>query len=398
MKKFKFPMLILLLLSYMFALTSCADKSAGISILSDSDTFFQSTSVNNKIDIMWMVDTSGSMAPYQQKLADNFSDFISDFVTKGYDFNMAVGGTDAWIREKNYVHTTCGSSNASGNPNTQYYSSSDCNSTLATYGQLTHFRDGDIYDGTVGAGTRSGNYLITSLMNTADILSTFAKNIKVGIRGDGAERGFASIRASLRRNDDGTEGYSGETHTSLAGFRRSGAFLAVIVVADEEDGSRKPDNTVYASTAEYTSSFVSFLDGYTGSTAGNRKYNVSSIVVEDINNCPGHHVSASQGNKYMSIATEANGVIGSICDADFSTKLKEISSRIAELSNRFKLSREPIPASIRVKVNAVNIIESTTNGWTYVEEAGSHYIEFHGTALPQQGSAITVDFDPVSLE
>src|SRR5690606_10745933 len=110
-------------------LGACADKSADISILSDTDTFYQSASVNNKIDIVWMVDSSGSMQPYQQNLADNFSSFISDFVTKGYDYNMAVAGTDAWIREVDYKHSTCGSSNYSGNPNTQYYSSADCNYT-----------------------------------------------------------------------------------------------------------------------------------------------------------------------------------------------------------------------------------------------------------------------------
>ena len=100
----------------------------------------------------------------------------------------------------------------------------------------------------------------------------------------------------------------------------------------------------------------------------------------------------------MSVENATNGIIGSICDTDFSTNLAEISNRIVELSIRFKLSREPIPASITVRVNSVNVLENATNGWTYVAEAGSHYVEFHGTATPQQGAAIQVDFDPVSLE
>lgn len=380
------------------ALSACADKSADISILSDSDTFYQSTSVNNKIDIMWMIDSSGSMAPYQNNLATNFNAFISDFVTKGYDYNMAVGATDGWIREVNYVRNTCGSTNNGGNPNTQYYSSADCNYTHANYGQLTHFRDGDIYGTTSTPGVRSGNYLITSLMNPASIISTFATNVKVGIRGDGDERGFQSVRGILRRNGDGSAGYSGETHTALSSFRRSSAFLAVIIVADEEDASRKTNGSAYANTAEYTSDFTSFLDGYTGSTAGNRKYNVSSIVVEDIGNCPGHHGGASQGNRYVSIANATNGITGSICDTNFSDNLEDIASRIVELSTRFKLSREPIPSSIVVKVNSVVVPENATNGWTYVVDSGSHYVEFHGASTPQQGAAIQVDFDPVSLE
>lgn len=389
-KKFK----LIMLAGAVMALGACADKSGDISILSDSDTFFQSTSVNNKIDIMWMIDSSGSMAPYQSNLATNFNAFISDFVNKGYDYNMAVGATDSWVRETNYTLTGCGGYTGSG---LTYKSSVDCTNTSATVGQLSHFRDGDIYEPST-ASTRSGSYMITSLMSPATIISTFGINVKVGIRGDGSERGFQSIRSVLRRNSDGAQGYSGETHTELANFRRSAAFLAVIIVADEDDVSKKSDGSSYASTAEYTSSFVNFLDGYTGSTAGNTKYNVSSIVVSDINNCPGHHAGASQGNKYMAISNAANGIIGSICDANFSDNLSDIAGRISELSTRFKLSREPIPSSISVKVNSVQISQDATNGWTYVADGGSHFVEFHGSALPAQGSAVQVDFDPVSLE
>ncbi len=387
---------ILVLAGAVMALGACADKSGDISILSDSDTFYQSTSVNNKIDIMWMIDTSGSMAPYQSNLATNFNAFIADFATKGYDYNMAVAGTDAWVRETNYVSTACGNT-SNGTPGFTYRSSADCNNTSANYGQLTHFRDGDIYNPSTPS-TRSGNYLITSLMNPTDIINTFGINVKVGIRGDGSERGFQSIRSALRRNENGSAGYSGETHTALSGFKRSDAFTAVIIVADEEDGSRKQNNSTYADTTEYTNSFVSFLDGYTGSTAGNRKYNVSTITVMDINNCPGHHAGASEGDRYMAVAGATNGIIGSICDTNFSDNLEDIASRIVELSTRFKLSREPLPSSIVVKVNSVEIPQNATNGWTYVVDSGSHYVEFHGTATPQQGAAIQVDFDPVSLE
>ena len=83
---------------------------------------------------------------------------------------------------------------------------------------------------------------------------------------------------------------------------------------------------------------------------------------------------------------------------NFSENLEEIASRIVELSTRFKLSREPIPSSIVVKVSSVVVPENAANGWTYVVDSGSHYVEFHGAATPQQGAAIQVDFDPVSLE
>jgi hypothetical protein len=378
------------------ALSACADKSGDISILSDSDTFYQSTSINNKIDILWMIDTSGSMQPYQTNLANNFSAFISDFVTKGYDYRMVTAGTDAWVREVDYNHNTCGGNGGSGS--TRYYSSADCGYTHARYRDLGYFRDGDIYGTTTTPGIRSGTYLITSLMNPTDVINTFATNVRVGIRGDGYERGFQSLRAVLRRNEDGSAGYNGETHTVLNDFRRNDAFFATIIVADEEDDSRKQNGGSYANTTEYRNAFMNFLDNYTNSSAGNRKYNVSSIVVVDINNCPGHHSGATQGNRYVSIANATDGIVGSICDSNFSDNLSDIANRIVELSTRFKFSREPVPSSIRVFVNNVEIPEHPVNGWTYIVDSGFHYIEFHGTAIPQQGAAIRVDFDPVSLE
>lgn len=340
------------------ALSACSDKSADISILSDSDTFYQSVSVNNKIDIMWMVDSSGSMAPYQNNLSDNFETFINDFITKGYDYNIAVTSTDGWRYPQN--------------PASPWNQS------------LVRFRDGNLYTGTTA--DNSGVFMINLL--TSNIVDTFKKNIKVGTAGDGDERGFQSLRESF-----GATSVNGGYN-----FRRSSAFLAVILVGDEEDNSRKDDGGNYTSVLDYTNSFVGYLDNYTSSTAGSRKYNVSTITVVDINNCPGHHVGASQGNKFVSIATATQGIVGSICDVNFSDSLEDIADRIGELSTRFKLSREPIPSSIVVRVNSVQIPENASNGWTYVVDAGSHYVEFHGSALPAQGSAIQVDFDPVSLE
>ncbi len=342
------------------------------------------------------------MANHQTNLANNFDAFISQFVSKGFDFNMVVASTDAWLRERNYNGGTCsGNPNPSQNPNTIYSSSADCSNTLATFGQLTHFRDGDIYGAQNGTpGPRSGQYLISSSMPLPEILSTFATNVRTGTRGDGTrEAGLQSLRSVLRLNEDGTPAYSGETHTVLASFRRPDAFLVVIFITDEEDQSRKMDNTQYASVDEYVQSFTTLLDGYTNSVAGNRRYNINSIVLEDINNCTyGLHSQATQGDRYVAITSAVDGVLGNICSADFSSDLDAIAENVVVLSTRFQLSREPVLSSVVVKINGVNIPQSSTNGWAYVEENGFYFIEFRGSAIPDQGSQIVVDYDPVSIE
>jgi hypothetical protein len=372
------------------------------SLLPTGDTFQQATSSQDaKIDILWMVDSSGSMAPHQNNLADNFNAFIGQFVAKGLDYHMAVASTDAWIRERNYNGGTCWSNpNPGQDPNLIYRSSADCLDTKATFGQLTHFRDGDIYGPQGGSATHSGTYLITSLMSPASVMSLFSTNIRVGIRGDGSERGFQSLRAVLRRNENGSVGYGGETHTALSGFRRPEAFLAVIVVADEEDQSRKFNNNLYSGITEYRNAFLTFLDGYTGAAApGDRKYSVSSIVMEDEDNCSYQvNPAATEGLRYVAVSQATNGVVGNICSPDFSSDLDLIASRIASLATRFKLSSEPVPSSIVVTVNGSSVPMSATDGWTYVVDNGSHYIEFHGSAIPPQGATISVQFDPVTLQ
>ncbi len=402
MKNIKFSLKVLAVSNALVFGLGCNKSNDSFSLLSSGQTFEQSSStLNNKVDILWLVDGSGTMANHQTNLANNFSSFINDFRAKNFDFHMAVASTDAWVREVNYNGGSCvANPNPSQSPNTTYVSSADCANTLAKYGQLTHFRDGDIYGSASGIpGARSGTYLITSLMSPASLLSTFATNIKTGTRGDGAhEAGFQSLRAVLRRNADGSIGYSGETHTSLAQFRRNDAFFAVIMVTDEEDQSTKANGASYNTTQDYVDSFKLFMDNYTGSVTGNRKYNVSSIVMVDINNCSyGLHPQATEGDRYVAISNASEGVVASICSSNFSTQLSQISNQILTLSTRFQLNREPIPSTLFVQVNGTTIPESTTNGWTYLNEGGFYFIEFRGSAIPPQGASISVLFDPVTI-
>lgn len=394
----------ILSLGTLIFLSACQKSNDSFSLLSEQNIFTQGQGVvvNNKIDIIWVVDGSGTMANHQTNLANNFNNFIGNFLSKGYDYHMVVTSTDAWLREVNYNGGACSANpNPSQNPNTIYKSSADCQNTLANYGQLTQFRDGDIY-GTAGgaAGARSGIYMLTSLMDPAFVATTFGINIKTGVRGDGTREGaLASLRAVLRRNSDGSIGYNGETHTELMNFRRPEAFLAVIVVSDEEDQSRKQNNTDYSNIDEYVNSFVGFLDGYTGGVEGKRKYSVSGIVLEDINNCSyGLNAQATQGDRYVAAANATKGLIKSICSPDFSTELTEISEKIVTLASRFQIAREPRVETIKITINGNQIPQNEVNGWTYVAENGYYYIEFHGSSLPSQNASISVDYDPVSIK
>ncbi len=79
----------------------CGDKGTTYSMLSTGQSFKQSK-VNSKIDMLWVVDNSGSMQPLQNNMTSNFNSFMSQFVTKGYDFHLSVTSTDSFLAHQNF--------------------------------------------------------------------------------------------------------------------------------------------------------------------------------------------------------------------------------------------------------------------------------------------------------
>ncbi len=70
------------------------DRHLSVNVPRQCDTYTQ-LSVR-KVDILWVVDSSGSMEPKQQRLAANFQGFINQLVAANppIDFHIAVTTTD----------------------------------------------------------------------------------------------------------------------------------------------------------------------------------------------------------------------------------------------------------------------------------------------------------------
>jgi hypothetical protein len=338
------------LISLMCLSSACSPQSYGLASVSQS--FGQSAAVvSNKVDILWVVDNSASMTTLQNNLVQNFSAFISDFMTKGYDFQMAVTSTDAYLSSVYFDN----------NP------------------KLSVFRD--------GGTTHSGISVITP--QTPNVISTFVTNASLGQTGSGDERAFSSIRATLNNSLN-------------AGFLRQDAYLAIIILSDEDDFSGDgraegggTDHDYTASTLDSVDSYISYLDSMTGSTSSQRRYGVSAIAVLDNTCLAAHRADSSStivGQRYIEIANKTDGVLGSICDSSYASSLTVIKNKIIELSTRFPLDRSANSSTIQVVVNGVTVPQSTSNGWSY--DSSSNSILFHGTATPAQGSRITVNYTP----
>ncbi len=356
--------LYVLVISTLFMI-SCSDDEASFSLLPDSDTFQQTTgSFNNKLDILFVIDDSGSMAPYQTNLSNNFSAFINDFITKGYDFRIAVITSSAW--EAGFY--AAGSSQ-----------------------NRARFR------------SASGSAILDP--DTPNIANAFAQNISAGTTGNGDERPLQSIQAALEHSFN--SGY---------GFPRSDAYMAVIIVTDEDDYSNQTTTCLQPNASggcnnnafnpawshpdmasHQISNYKEYLRVKTNSTAEIARYNVSTIAVLD-NACktaPGTHAAAMIGTRVKDMVTQTDGVQGSICDNNFSTSLNLIQQQISELSTQFYLSRIPLVPTIRVTVNGSVISKNSTNGWDYISVSNS--VKFYGSAIPAEGDSISINFDPAEL-
>jgi hypothetical protein len=101
------------------------------------------------------------------------------------------------------------------------------------------------------------------------------------------------------------------------------------------------------------------------------------------------------GKRYIQLANQTNGMLGSICDTSYASSLNFIQQHITELSTQFRLTGDPNPATIRVLVDYKLIPQDVSNGWTF--DSSTNVITFHGGAVPSANSVINITFDPLHL-
>lgn len=361
---------LIVLASAILSVVACDKGSTSYSLLEDGSSFQQNSSpVNTKVDVLWVIDNSGSMQSSQNNLAANFPTFINSFVSKGYDFQLGVTTTDAFLArpEWTFYYNMV--------PKPSYYEG-------GTQAQKARFRDGV-------PGNHSGFFLLTP--STPNLAANFVTNVTQGVDGAGDERSLQSMETALLSQLN-------------AGFIRQNSFLSVIILTDEDDFSH-PGTTSYStynSNLTPISSYVSLLENLTGSSGANRRFSVNTISV-NTQTCLNSIYNGAQkiGQRVGQLADATGGIKGNIC-GDFAEELDTIAESIVQLSTQFYLgNKKPIPSTIVVKVNGVvmpNVNNNPANdgGWSY--NAASNSIVFQGqNYVPPQGATITVTFDPESL-
>ncbi len=176
--------------------------------------------INRDIDILFVIDNSGSMAEEQASLQQNFNRFINVLSNiEGGLPNVHLGVVSTDVGAGPFNISGCTGSGDNGILQNAPRNAG-CNPPAGQF----------ISDVANPDGTRQTNY-------SGDLVDTFSCIARLGIDGCGFEQPLESMRRGL----DGRNAQN-------AGFIRDNAFLAIIIISDEDDCST--DNTQMFDTSQ----------------------------------------------------------------------------------------------------------------------------------------------------
>jgi hypothetical protein len=271
------------------------------------EVFRQVADADKKIDIIWIIDNSGSMADEQTSLGINFSAFINDFIDKDVDFKMSITTTDTSTADKKG----------------RMVSGSDTKLTSAR-----------------------------AKLNEVQFKEDFRTLVRVGTLGSSYEKGLAASEGFMQKY--------------ASTFIRKDAYLAVVIVTDEEDQSSKS-----------VKSYTDYLKSYKSEAGLVKIYSIADIKRTNF----GAGITTG-ATRYIEAARETAGVVADI-RGDFYQSLSSMGDSLIRLLDSFALAQEPEIQSLKVFVNGV-----ATSDFTYDESTRA--IRFNQTSLPPVGSEIEV--------
>jgi hypothetical protein len=199
--------------------------------------------IDKKVDVLLVIDNSGSMGEEQANLAANFAPFIDTLELVGADYRIAITTTDVGGVGSNCTAPTGGElqlSSCLDRPATFEFDGESLYETACV--AQCELGDADLQilptavevDGELVARPWIESYNgIDNLPDTVDPLEAFQCFAPQGISGCGWESPLEAIARALGNMEDPTQ--------PEYGFLRQDALLAILVVTDEVDCSYNPD-------------------------------------------------------------------------------------------------------------------------------------------------------------
>ncbi|MCB9681196.1 MAG: hypothetical protein H6733_06955 [Alphaproteobacteria bacterium] len=264
--------------------------------------------LSRKVDVLWVIDNSGSMLEEQDELSLNLPAFSDQLFSSGLDWHIGITTVEAGI------------------------GGTDDTNVAADAGALVPM-----------AGYR---YLTKDVPRAAEL---FSLGVRVGANGQSEETGLlAAFRAIAQP--------TARVQQANAGFLREDASLHIIVISDEDDraGHLLSVNEV-----------ASFLQNLKTDEFATVTFN--AIVGDDPGGCTRSgggllpDSSAEAGTRYLEVTQLVGGIDWSICTQDWSEVLAAIGLQAAQLKEEYFLTEVPVPGSVSIRV------KDGDDGWLGVE-------------------------------
>jgi hypothetical protein len=300
-----------------------------------TDTFTQDQ--QPKADILLVIDDSGSMSDKQASLASNFASFIQYAVAANVDYHLGVTTTTA-----------------------ECSSNTGCLSSVAIGGELER-------DATTGL-----RFITPS---TPAVSTVFGRLVRVGTNGAGLETGLEPAVLALTPPMIANQN---------AGFLRTDANLAVVVISDASDQSPQPVS--YYQNRLINVKGFNRLSMFTFSNIGpymNPPPSASAACQYDYDYDP---------SRYQQVVMATSGVRDEICNTNWSTTLQNLGRTSFGFRTQFYLNNTPDLTgghTITVKVNGV-VVATGASTWTY--DGASNTIKFTQTSTPGPGQSLEVTY------
>lgn len=252
----------------------------------DNTKFVSVNEIAEKVDILVVIDNSGSMRYEQASMANRFDSFIDQL--QSLDWRVAITTTDM-----------------------QYPSRDGADGKLLGFGNNRVFLSKD--DGVQSAKTM------------------FGQTIQRSENGSGNEQGIHATYKALERALNPSDNNSK--------FLRSQAGLAVIVVTDADETPSGGKNN------KGPKNYGDNLRNFVAATFPSKAFKFHSIIVKpDDTACLKYAGSNNEdyGKEYFNLSTNTNGIVGSVCETDYSAQLKEMGQSTAELVKNISLDCAPV--------------------------------------------------------
>jgi hypothetical protein len=290
--------------------------------------------IDNKVDVLFVIDNSGSMDTIQQNIVKNAALFMGEFINQRHiDWKIGIVSTD--------------------NSENPY----------------------------LGFDTDFSSQLIDhdSPASIQQAINTFAEAVdNLGTYGAGSEYVFHNILRNVQKYND--------PNSTRPDFLRGNAHMAVIMVSDEREQSAEM-NGPYAPLE-----MLNTLSGYVGSNNKVRFY--GALQADDLENCPERSTSYPdfkpyEGSRYQEIIEASFGFNISACVDDFGTRLADISKDIASLVKApgIPLRGTPKVHSIKVYYKGVELFPGA------VDDCGKWYYDARVNSIVFYSFDFVEDFE-----